>query len=77
MAANSVSKSLFSVNALALLRQVEESGTSLIVTDNGKPVVEVRRYRAGESAADSLLGTVLEYSGPLDPVSSGDWDAAS
>jgi antitoxin (DNA-binding transcriptional repressor) of toxin-antitoxin stability system len=40
-----VSKSVFKVRALELLREVENTGASIIVTDRGCPVIEVQRFK--------------------------------
>jgi antitoxin (DNA-binding transcriptional repressor) of toxin-antitoxin stability system len=69
MNANSVSKSQFKANALRLFRQVEASGQTLIVTDHGKPTLEVRPYRACErNPPEVLRGSVMRYDNPTDPI---------
>ncbi|MEB3332609.1 MAG: type II toxin-antitoxin system Phd/YefM family antitoxin [Synechococcaceae cyanobacterium] len=74
-----VSKSHFKAHALELLRQVEASGESLVVTDHGRPSVEVRPYQPeAPTAADplqSLRGSVLHFDDPFAPVGESDWDA--
>lgn len=66
---NHVSKSEFKAKALEFFRQVEASGESLIVTDHGKPVVEVRPYREIErNPLDILQGSVMRYNNPADPI---------
>ncbi|MFM9103872.1 MAG: type II toxin-antitoxin system Phd/YefM family antitoxin [Cyanobium sp.] len=63
-----VSKSHFKAHALELFRQVEASGQPLVVTDHGRPSIEVRPYRpAALCAADPLeplRGTVLRFDEP-------------
>jgi prevent-host-death family protein len=77
MEANTVSKSEFKAKALELFRRVETSGTSLIVTDHGKPVLEVRPYQAVErSPLQILRESVVRYDQPTEPVGENDWDAA-
>jgi prevent-host-death family protein len=74
---NQVSKSEFKARALEYFRQVEASGEPLIVTDHGKPKLEVRPYR--EQSADPLVllrGSVLRYEDPTAPVADDEWDAA-
>jgi len=73
-----VSKSEFKAKALEYFRQVEASGVSLVVTDHGKPVLEVRPYRGGteRSAMDILRGSVIQYDKPTDPVGDDDWAEA-
>jgi len=55
---------------------VEASGESVVVTDHGKPALEVRRYRNVErSPLDVLRGSVVRYVDPTAPVD-GEWEAA-
>ncbi|MBB3048929.1 antitoxin (DNA-binding transcriptional repressor) of toxin-antitoxin stability system [Litorivivens lipolytica] len=71
-----VSKSQFKAKALELFRQVESSGQAVIVTDHGKPTIEVRQYRNVErNPLDVLRGSVTEYSEPTEPVGEGEWEA--
>ena len=73
-----VSKSAFKARALELLREVEQSGEPLIVTDRGKPVVEVRPIaKKRDDPREILRGSVLFYDRPLDPVGEEDWGALS
>ena len=72
-----VSKSEFKSRALEFFRQVEASGQSLIVTDHGKPVLEVRPYRDSKrSPLDILRGSVVRYDNPTAPVDVDEWMAA-
>ena len=76
MSSEQVSKSEFKARALEFLRKVESSGQSLIVTDHGKPSIEVRRYQATERSPMALLkGTVTHYIDPMEPVGKGDWES--
>ncbi|TVP60064.1 MAG: type II toxin-antitoxin system prevent-host-death family antitoxin [Halomonadaceae bacterium] len=71
-----VSKSQFKAKALEFLRQVETSGESVVVTDRGQPVVEIRRYRTDKrTPLEKLKGTVVEFKQPLEPVADDDWEA--
>jgi len=74
-----VSKSHFKAHALELFRQVEASGQPLVVTDHGRPSIEVRPYRPPESSItdplEALRGSVLRFEDPFTPVAEGDWDA--
>lgn len=73
---NHVSKSEFKAKALELFRQVEASGESLIVTDHGKPTLEVRRYRGlKRNPLDVLRGSAMRYDNPTDPIAIDDWEA--
>ena len=44
----SISKSQFKAKALEFFRQVEASGEPIVITDNGRPTLEIRRYRAAK-----------------------------
>lgn len=73
-----ISKSEFKAKALEYFRQIEASGESLIVTDHGKPTLEVRPYKSiGRSPLDVLRGSVVRYDNPTDPVAEDDWEAAN
>ena len=74
MALVQVSKSQFKARALELMRQVESSGEVIIVTDRGKPTIEVHPYRfAALSPLDQLKGSVIDYVDPMEPVGLEDW----
>lgn len=76
MQANQVSKTEFKAKALEYFRQVEASGESVVVTDHGKPTLEVRPFReADRKPLDILAGSVLRYEDPTEPVDV-DWEAA-
>ena len=73
-----ISKSEFKARALEFFRQVESSGQSVIVTDHGKPVLEVRPYRdIARRPLDMLRGSVLRYDHPTAPVREDNWEALS
>jgi antitoxin (DNA-binding transcriptional repressor) of toxin-antitoxin stability system len=70
-----VSKSRFKARALEYFRQVEATGEPLIITDHGKPALEVRRIAvADDDALKRLKGSVRFYDLPFEPVSEEDWD---
>lgn len=73
-----ISKSQFKAHALALFREIETSGEPLVVTDHGRPALEVRPYRpAPADQSDPLVelrGSVLHYNDPFAPVAEGDWE---
>lgn len=76
MSGNQVSKSEFKAKALEYFRQIEATGEPLIVTDHGKPALEVRPYRvAKRSPLDVLRSSVLRYENPTEPVGDDDWEA--
>ncbi len=70
-----VSKSQFKAKALEFFRQVESSSEPVIVTDHGKPTVEIRKYRQSiRSPLDILKGSVTEYVDPTEPVGENEWE---
>lgn len=77
MDGNQVSKSEFKARALEFFRQIEASGESVIVTDHGRPALEVRPYRGVErNPLDVLRGSVVRYEDPLEPIGEHEWEAA-
>jgi prevent-host-death family protein len=73
-----VSMSEFQARARELLREVEESGQTIVVTEGGKPVVEIRPVsKPGKDPLELLRGSVLFYERPFDPVGDDDWEALS
>lgn len=78
MHSHEVSKSQFKAKALEFFRQVEASGEPVIVTDKGRPTIEVRRYKADKrSPLERLRGSVIELDAPFEPVGEEDWEALS
>lgn len=71
-----VSKSQFKPKVLEYLRQVEQSGEAIIITDRGRPVARVEPYSSGEEVLELLRGVVLNYEDPTEPVAVEDWEAA-
>ena len=72
-----VSKTEFKARALEFFRQVEATGEPIIVTDHGKPALEIRPYRAIERDPLTLLrGSVLLFNDPLSPIDDDAWEAA-
>lgn len=72
-----ISKSRFKMRALKLLRQVERSGESVIVTARGRPVIEVRSLRppVKDDALEALRGSLLFYDRPTEPIGDEEWEA--
>ena len=60
-------------------RQMEASGEPLVVSDHGRPTVEVRPYRPSVHAVaesfELLRGSVLRFDEPFAPVGEDDWEA--
>ncbi|WP_374709844.1 type II toxin-antitoxin system Phd/YefM family antitoxin [Paraburkholderia terricola] len=72
-----VSKSEFKAKALEFFRQIESSGESMIVTDHGKPALEVRPYHGAErSPLEVLRGSVVRYDESASPIEEDDWETA-
>ena len=70
-----VSKSKFKAKALEYFRQVEATGEPIVITDNGKPTLEIRPLRQQQNPLEKLRGSVLWYEGPFDPaVEDDDWE---
>jgi prevent-host-death family protein len=78
MPSQQISKSQFKAKALEYFRQVETTGEPVIVTDHGKPSLEIRPYRPPVEGdpLQALRGTVLWYHDPFEPVGADDWEAA-
>lgn len=74
-----VSKSQFKAHALELFRQIETSGEPLVITDHGRPTLEVRPFRPRDPSATDplgqLRGSVLQYHDPFAPLAEGEWEA--
>ncbi|MCC3751743.1 MAG: type II toxin-antitoxin system Phd/YefM family antitoxin [Halorhodospira halophila] len=76
MRSEEVSKSQFKARALEYFRQIESSGEAVIVTDKGRPTIEVRRYKGDQrSPLERLRGSVIELTDPFEPVGEDDWEA--
>lgn len=70
----SVSKSQFKAKALEFFRQVEAGGEPIVITDNGRPTLEIRRYQQPiPDPLAALRGSVLRYDDPFGPVGEEDW----
>lgn len=71
-----VSKTEFKARALEIFRQVEATGESIVVTDHGKPTLEIRPYQTVERDPLSVLrGSVVRFEDPLSPVGDDAWEA--
>ncbi len=77
MAEQAVSKSRFKARALEHLRQVQQTGKELVITDRGTPVVKVVPYERDPAARlKALRGSVRRYVDPTKPVAGKDWKAS-
>jgi antitoxin (DNA-binding transcriptional repressor) of toxin-antitoxin stability system len=72
-----ISKTEFKAHALEVLRDIEQSGQPRIITDRGKPTLEIRKLRQQKVAPLEILkGTVLKYEAATSPVADDDWESA-
>lgn len=72
---NQISKTHFKAKALEFFRQIETSGESVVITDHGKPALEIRPYRnVDRDPRDTLQGSVIRYDDPTAPVDV-EWEA--
>lgn len=70
-----ISKSRFKAQALEIFRNIEKTGTPVVITDNGTPALTVTKYRAeARDALTRLKGSVLRFDQPLAPVDES-WEA--
>jgi len=75
MDSEQVTKSQFKARALEFFRKVEDSGSSVVVTDHGRPAVEIRRYRTDKrSPLEALRNSVADFKRPTDSVAEDDWE---
>ncbi|MEB3318162.1 MAG: type II toxin-antitoxin system Phd/YefM family antitoxin [Cyanobacteriota bacterium] len=74
-----VSNSHFKAHARQLFREIEATGQPLVVTDHGRPTLEIRPCRPADltpvDPRKELRGSVLRFDDPFAPVAEGDWDA--
>ncbi|MER2535440.1 MAG: type II toxin-antitoxin system Phd/YefM family antitoxin [Rhizobiaceae bacterium] len=71
-----ISKSKFKAKALEYFRQIETTGEPVIITDNGKPTLEIRPVASDKRDPFEILkGSVLRYDDPFEPVGLEDWEA--
>jgi antitoxin (DNA-binding transcriptional repressor) of toxin-antitoxin stability system len=72
-----ISKTEFKAHALEVLRDIEQSGKPRIITDRGKPTLEIRKLRQQEvTPLEVLKGTVVKYAAATEPVADDDWESA-
>lgn len=72
-----ISKTKFKAHALEVLRDIEQSGQSRIITDHGKPTLEIRKLRQQKIPPLELLkDTVVKYEAATAPVADDDGENA-
>ncbi|MDG1819576.1 MAG: type II toxin-antitoxin system Phd/YefM family antitoxin [Porticoccaceae bacterium] len=73
-----LSKSQFKPKALEIMRSVEQGGEPIIITDHGKPVLELKAYVSNDIDPIELLkGSVVEFIDPFEPIAEDEWESAS
>lgn len=73
-----IQASEFKAKCLALMDRVANSGETLVVTKNGKPVAELRPYTGGRAGSPFGLHRKLRITGDIiSPVAENDWKALS
>ena len=71
-----VAKSEMEAHWLEYFREVERTGTELVITDRGKPILKLVPYAQNPTELlESLRGTVVRYDDPTEPVAVEDWEA--
>ncbi len=72
-----ISKTEFKVHALEVLRDIEKTGRPRVITDHGRPVLEIRKLRQRRADPREILrGSVVKYEGATEPVADGNWESA-
>jgi len=68
-----IQASEFKAKCLALMDDVARSGEALIVTKNGRPIVELRPYSGGRAGTPFGLHPDLEITGDVLAPLEEDW----
>lgn len=72
-----MSKTEFKAHALEVFREIEASGEPVVITDRGRPALEIRKLK--QDGGDPLLllrDSVAKYDAPTAPVGEDDWNEA-
>jgi len=70
-----ISKSKFNAKTLEVLRSVEMTGQSVLITERGIPTVEIRPYQGKlRDAKEMLRGSVLAFDYPYEKTGE-QWDS--
>lgn len=70
-----ISKTEFKARALEVLREIEQSDESKVITDRSKPIIKIREFRQHDKQPLELLqGSVIKYEAATEPVD--DWENA-
>ena len=69
-----IQASEFKAKCLSLMDDVARSGDALIITKNGRPIVELRPYSGGRSGSPFGLHSGLQITGDiLSPLEQETW----
>jgi antitoxin (DNA-binding transcriptional repressor) of toxin-antitoxin stability system len=71
-----LSKSQFKPRSLEIMRQIEQTGETVIITDHGVPTLEIKPYQSRtRNPLDTLRGSLVSYTEPTLPVADNEWSA--
>lgn len=77
IAMKQMSKTDFKARALEVFREIEGTGEPVVITDRGRPTLEIRKLKQhGDSPLLVLKDSVVKYEAPTDPIADDDWDNA-
>ncbi len=72
-----ISKTELKAHALEVFRDIEQSGIPRIITDRGRPTLEIRKVRQNNlQPLHVLKGTIVKFEAATTPVAEDDWDIA-
>ena len=72
-----ISKTELKAHALEVFRDIEQSGKPRIITDRGRPTLEIRKVRQHhKEPLEVLKGTVVKFEAATAPVAEDDWENA-
>jgi len=72
-----ISKTELKAHALEVFREIEKSGKSRVITDRGRPTLEIRKLRQQQmEPLEVLKGTVVKFEAATAPVAEDDWENA-
>ncbi len=74
MTVRKIFKAQFRAHAPDILQRIQATDESVILTNRGKPVIEIRKHRELQGYPLNVLrGSVLYYRNPTDLVGDNDW----
>jgi prevent-host-death family protein len=71
-----VNKTNFKVNAFEIMREVQRTKKSVIISERGKPVLEIKPFQEKKKDYfEKLKGSVVDFTDPDKPAFDDDeWD---